>query len=72
MGWCSATTIFDKMATEILETVHSDEDKIAILITVAQTLEDDDWDCQSDSRYIDHPLVGQVFRRMHPDWDWEE
>ncbi len=66
MGWCSGTQVFDPICTVLL----SDEpiDKKAVLRHVIESLEDNDWDCQSDSAYYDHPLVREVMREMHPTW----
>jgi len=66
MGWCSGTEVFDQIA----EIVLSDKplDKKATLKAVIDSLENSDWDCQSDSAYYDHPLVQEVFKEMHPHW----
>lgn len=70
MGWCSATQIFDDMAEFILSTNEPDGKKRAVLGKLIDVLEENDWDCQSDSRYFDHPLVNALFREAHPRWDW--
>lgn len=66
MGWCSATEIFDKVASVIL----SDEpiDKKRALLTVIEALQDNDWDCEMDSDYWDHPLVREIFMELEPEW----
>lgn len=66
MGWCSGTEIFDQIAKIVL----SDEplDKKATLKAVINSLENGDWDCQTDSEYFEHPLVQEIFREMHPRW----
>lgn len=66
MGWCSATVIFDAIAEIILS--DNSIDKKAVLTTVINTLEDGDWDCQSDSAYWDHPIVREIMRSLHPRW----
>lgn len=70
MGWCSGTIIFDEIAKIVL----SDEplDKKATLKAVIESLENGDWDCQSDSEYWKHPLVQEIFRELHPRWFEDE
>ena len=77
MGWCSATIIFDDLASFIVELSDADADMYidldkgkAVLKRLAIALEDNDWDCQSDSDYWDHPVVVEIFKELHPDWDW--
>lgn len=71
MGWCSGTEIFDRMTQFILKTSMSDEEKYEAIHALAESLEDQDWDCQSDSDYSDEPIVERVFKALHPDWDWD-
>lgn len=71
MGWCSGTSIFDNMTKFVLESDYSDQIKEDLIFTLADTLEDEDWDCQDDSRYYSDPIVTRVMRRLHPEWDWE-
>lgn len=68
MGWCSATRIFDAVAGELLN--EEPKDTKATLKELAMALEDGDWDCQCDSAYWDHPVVQEVMKELHPDWDW--
>ena len=68
MGWCSATSIFDAMAKYVIDSPQTDDQKIAALAKLAQTLESEDWDCQQDSSFYEHPIVKRVFRQLHPDW----
>lgn len=70
MGWCSATRIFDPIVGALLD--DKPVDKKALIKMLAEELENGDWDCQMDSNYWDHPLVREVFKELHPDWDWEE
>lgn len=70
MGWCGeATRVFDTVAELVLKSTATDSEKIALLKTLIEALEDEDWDCQNDSDYIDHPLVDGIMRELHPDWD---
>jgi hypothetical protein len=68
MGWCSATEIFDSVCNALLAG-KSKEQTIKELI---EELEGNDWDCQGDSEYYDHPIVKAIFRELHPDWFEEE
>lgn len=68
MGWCSGTEIFDSMV-EALDKVSNDEDvKFILLVTLTVALEQQDWDCHSDSNYYDYPVVQKVFKSLHPHW----
>lgn len=64
MGWCSATIIFDKVVGALLD----DKDKKEAIKALIEALEDNDWDCQSDSDYFDHPLIKEIFKELHPSW----
>jgi len=70
MGWCSATVIFDVVAEHILS--DAPIDKKAILLLIANILEDGDWDCQQDSVYYEHPLVQEIMKELHPHWFEED
>lgn len=73
MGWCSATSIFDAVAEFVLATDRPDAEKQAVLKVLAAALENEDWDCQGDSAYMDEPIVQAVFRELDPDWQrWED
>ena len=70
MGWCSATEFFDNVAEQLL-----DKDEIAVeevLMVLAETLRDMDWDCENDSYYWDHPTVQEIFRELEPEWFEDE
>lgn len=67
MGWCSATEIFDEVCSALLD----EGDKPSVEETLKRlviALEDGDWDCQSDSRYWDHPVVSKIMGERHPNW----
>jgi len=70
MGWCSGTEVFDQIAAIVL----SDKplDKKATLKAVIESLENSDWDCQSDSWYWDNPVVQEIMRELHPAWFEDE
>lgn len=66
MGWCSATEVFDTIASALLDGQIFDEKEV--LKTLAVALRDADWDCEMDSDYWDHPVIQEIFRELEPDW----
>lgn len=68
MGWCSGTEIFDDVTGMVIDQDLEDKEKYAIIKRLVISLENGDWDCQSDSEYYDHELVQSVFKELHPDW----
>jgi hypothetical protein len=68
MGWCSGTEVFDAVLNEILDVKElSDKRKKKIIEVLVDVLKDQDWDCEPDSEYWDHPLVRSVFMDLYPD-----
>ena len=67
MGWCSGTEIFDRIAKIVIENPQMNNRK-ELLVTLIDALEENDWDCQSESEYIEHPLVRSAFIEIDPDW----
>lgn len=72
MGRCSATEVFDPVTGFILAYDLPDAVKLDLIKKLVDTLENYDWDCQSDSDYYEHPLVRQAMRELHPDDDWDD
>ena len=72
MGWCSGTNIFDPVVKTILHEQVDDLVKIKIIKSLVQSLQDSDWDCESDSDYWKHPLVRTAFKQACPKWDWKD
>lgn len=72
MGWCGGgTNIFDAMVEKILDMGLPSETAKELIVALIDTLQDNDWDCESDSKFInDHPFVNKIFREKFPDWDW--
>ena len=66
MGWCSGTRIFDAVCEGLL--AEQPKDKKEALRELIVALEDGDWDCQSESKFWDNPLVQEVMRELHPRW----
>jgi len=57
MGWCSATEIFDDVAEVVIDNAAiPEEQRIAVLAKLYTALTDEDWDCQNDSKFYDHPI----------------
>jgi len=63
MGWCSGTETFDVAVKMVLDEELSAEEKIERLINAWWK---QDWDCEGDSQYWNHPIVQPVFRRLAP------
>lgn len=70
MGWCTTTEIFDTVASALLE--DNEVDKKNVLEIVISALEDGGWECQQDSEFYDHPVVQEIFRKLHPRWFEDE
>lgn len=71
MGWCSGGThVFDEMCGAILSEEHPD--KKQVLIALIDALHGNDWDCEPDSKYWDHPLVREIFKEKYPNWFVED
>ena len=60
MGWCSATEIFDAVAGALLNEGPKKSPE-EILKFLAEVLQDNDWDCELDSEYSNHPVVRKIF-----------
>lgn len=71
MGWCSATQIFDSVAAALLDE-ESKNDVHSVLKELVIALEDNDWDCQCDSDYYEHPVVQSIMKELHQRWFEEE
>jgi len=73
MGWASGTEIFDSVCRLVVnnERMHI-EDRRSIITNLIGSLENADWDTQSESRYFHHPIVKTIMINIHPKWDWEE
>lgn len=66
MGWCSGTDIFDSALDAVLDYVP--EDKVeAVVEAIARPLWENDWDCETDSKYWD--LLKPVYKRRR---GWED
>jgi organic radical activating enzyme len=71
MGWCSGTDIFDSVA-EILLTGGDPLNRKKILKVLMEALEDQDWDCHYDSKFISNPVVREILAELHPWWAEEQ
>lgn len=69
MGWCSGTPIFDAVAKEVLNNSDLTEEQQATILTVLiKAMWSQDWDCEQDSAYYEHPVVESIFRKLEPEW----
>ena len=66
MGWCSGTQIFDDVLDLVL--ANDEVDKKELVKVLIEALGNQDWDCEGDSKYWEHPLVRDVFKEMYPHW----
>lgn len=75
MGWSSGGLIFDRMAEFLLQRLTPSNEKFvkSILRQLITVLEDEDWDGADDTQFMSHPIVREIMREQHPDWDcWQE
>lgn len=72
MGWCSGTDVFDHMMFVIKKTDITDEQRQCLIQCLIVALQNQDWDCESDSDYWRDPLVRKAFKEVCPKWDWKE
>lgn len=66
MGWCTGTYVFDGVVKALLDESKT-VSKEKVISELIDTLEDNDWDCQGDSEFFEHPLIQKIFREKHPD-----
>ncbi len=64
MGWASAGDIFDLVADGLIAANASDEIKRGVLGDLIGALQDEDWDTENESlaRYVNDPVIVEVFR----------
>lgn len=69
MGWCSATEHFDVVAEIVLDKDSgiSEGAAVEILEALYLSLRGQDWDCQYDSEFCDHPIVQAIFEQDEED-----
>lgn len=78
MGWCSGTDIFDAVAGPLLKKLDAPTSDIdakfieEILETLFEALQWNDWDCEADSDYWEHPVVQKMVRKLYPEWFEDE
>lgn len=64
MVWASGEEIFDKVADGLIAAKASDDIKRSVLGDLIDALEAGDWDTESESldRYLDDPIIVELFR----------
>lgn len=67
MGWCSGTEIFDVAAEAILDSNKNKQWQKDSLTSIIIVLQGQDWDCECESAYWDHPIVQEIFRELDPE-----
>lgn len=68
MGWCSGTEIFDTVVSDILSSTLQEHSKVNMIVNLINALQDNDWDCETDSKYYKHYVVNIAFRKVRPEW----
>lgn len=68
MGWSSGSDVFDHVVSSFIESNISRKIKLEIIVSLIESLEDQDWDCQLESKYITDSTVMAAFKEVHPDW----
>jgi hypothetical protein len=66
MGWCSGTDLFDKVMDALFKADTIDKERF--IEELILSFQNQDWDCEQDSEYWEHPVVNKVFRKMYPEW----
>lgn len=64
MGWSSGTDLFDTVMAELVK--EGPIDKVRVIRALLKAMEDEDWDCQNESEYWNHPLVQEANALLHP------
>lgn len=59
MGWGSGTMIFDEVARVVIREIPRESVK-PVFTKIIKAFEDADWDCQCDSDFIDHSIIGKL------------
>lgn len=73
MGWSSGTSIFDKMVVSLRNDIGLPaETQEEILYTLAEAMENCDWDGLGDIPIGEDPVLDKVMERLHPEWFEEE
>ena len=70
MGWCSATEIFDTVASAVLSDTPLATKEV--FMVVAEALRDMDWDCAQDRDYWDEPIAREILMELEPEWFEDE
>lgn len=76
MGWGRGTEIFDQVADDLTSASnkrfgdpHNTSLVIIPLTNLYQVLSDMDWDCEYESDYWDHPVIGKILGNTFEDED---
>ena len=73
MGWCSGTNVFDEICNGILDYEELDESQQDYVVRIVfDALRGADWDCEFDSKFINHPIYRKILKDVYLDWDEED
>lgn len=63
MGWCSGTDLFDK----VIDAIPKNDLSVALFEKIIGAFEDNDWDCQGESKHYANPMFRIAMDRLHPE-----
>lgn len=69
MGWSSGTSLFERIAERLKNTVRNEELRTEIYIILIDEFEDDDWDNIDEVTGIDSSL-DKAIRELYPDFEF--
>lgn len=68
MGWCSGTEVFDLVYKSYLDLSIVDTVKLVKMVEeLIKILDENDWDCHSDSIYWNDAVVVQARHNINPE-----
>lgn len=59
MGWASGTEIFDGIVDAAINYIPVSNQR-RVFKKIINAFEGADWDCQCESKYADHPIIGKL------------
>lgn len=71
MGWASGSDIMHGVIRGLMAAKVPDNQRHKVYCVVIETLEDHDWDTQTECLDID-PIFDKALRVVHPDWFKED
>lgn len=72
MGWCSGTNILDNVIEKLAAMNLPEEQQLEIVTVLIKAMEDNDYDCHSDSRYYGTPIMDKAMIALGHEFDeWD-